>query len=189
VLIEPGGVGPMQELSRTDTTEELWARWLSCRWVRRFEAGLCSPEEFAAGIVADWELEMEPAVFLEEFSGWANAPYPGAHELVAAVRDGVGLGCLSNMNAIQWHANDEASAITESFDFRFLSFELGLVKPDRQIFEAVASRLPVPRERVLFVDDNAANVAGAEASGFVARHVRGVDEARRALKAEGVISG
>ena len=82
------------------------------------------------------------------------------------------------MNTTQWHANHEARAITEPFDFRFLSFELGLVKPDRQIFEVVASRLPVPRERVLFVDDNATNVAGAEASGFVARQVRGVDEAR-----------
>ncbi len=105
------------------------------------------------------------------------------------MRQGVGLGCLSNMNTTQWHANHEASAITESFDFRFLSFELGLVKPDRQVFEAVATRLPVPRQRVLFVDDNAANVAGAEASGFVARQVRGVDEARRALDAEGALAG
>ncbi len=189
VLIDPGGVAPMRELSRIGTDEELWARWLSCRWVRRFEAGLCSPEQFAAGMVADWELELEPAAFLQEFSGWANAPYPGALELVAAVRDDVGLGCLSNMNPVQWHASYEASAITEAFAFRFLSFELGLVKPDRQVFEVVASRLPVPPERVLFLDDNAVNVTGAEASGFVARHVRGVDEARRALAAEGALAG
>jgi hypothetical protein len=42
---------------------------------------------------------------------------------------------------------------------------------------------------VLFLDDNAVNVTGAEASGFVARHVRGVDEARRALAAEGALAG
>ena len=189
VLVDPGGVGPMRELSRIGTDEELWARWLSCRWVRRFEAGLCSPEEFAGGVVADWELELEPAAFLDEFSGWVNAPYPGALDLVAAVRDDVGVGCLSNTNAVQWHANYEATAITEAFAFRFLSFELGLVKPDRQIFEVVAARLPVPPGRVLFLDDNAANVSGAEASGFVARHVRGVEEARRALGAEGALAG
>jgi putative hydrolase of the HAD superfamily len=189
VLIEPGGVTPMRELSRIDTDEELWARWLGCPWVRRFEAGLCSPEDFAAGMVADWELELESAAFLREFSGWANAPYPGALELVTAVREDVGLGCLSNMNQVQWHASYEASAITEDFALCFLSFELGLVKPDREVFEAVASRLPVPPERVLFLDDNAVNVTGAEASGFVARHVRGVDEARRALAAEGALAG
>ncbi len=189
VLIEPGGVGPMRELSGIGTDEELWARWLSCRWVRRFEAGLCSPDEFAAGVVADWELELGPDAFLEEFGGWANEPYPGALELVAAVRDDVGVGCLSNTNAVQWHANYESTPITEAFSLRFLSFELGLVKPDREIFETVATRLPVPPGRVLFLDDNAANVTGAEASGFVARHVRGVDEARRVLDAEGVIAG
>jgi putative hydrolase of the HAD superfamily len=189
VLIEPGGVGPMRDLSGIGTDEELWARWLSCRWVRRFEAGLCSPDEFAAGVVADWDLELGPDAFLEEFGGWANDPYPGALELVAAVRDDVGVGCLSNTNAVQWHANYEATPITEAFSLRFLSFELGLVKPDREIFETVATRLPVPPDRVLFLDDNAANVTGAEASGLVARHVRGVDEARRALDAEGVIAG
>ena len=189
VLVDAGGVGPMRELSRINTEEELWARWLRCRWVRRFEAGQCSPDEFAAGVVADWELDLEPAAFLEAFSGWVNTPYDGAADLVASVRDDVGLGCLSNMNAVQWQTGSDASALTESFDFRFLSFELGLVKPDRQIFEAVASRLPVPRRRVLFLDDNPANVAAAEASGFEARHVRGVEGARQVLEAEGVLAG
>ncbi len=47
VLIDPGGVGPMRELSGLGCEEEVWARWLSCRWVRSFEAGQCSPQEFA----------------------------------------------------------------------------------------------------------------------------------------------
>src|SRR5271163_530084 len=57
VLIQTGGVGPMRALSGMESDEALWARWLGCRWVRRFEAGACTPEEFAAGVVADWELD------------------------------------------------------------------------------------------------------------------------------------
>src|ERR1700733_6855878 len=68
VLIDPGGVGPMRELSGLGSDEEVWARWLDCRWVRSFEGGRCTPEEFAAGVVADWELGLEPAAFLEEFA-------------------------------------------------------------------------------------------------------------------------
>jgi len=188
VLVDPGGVGPLRELSGITTDEELWQRWLACRWVRSFEAGRCSPEEFAAGVVGDWQLDLEPAGFLEEFGSWPGRPYPGAEQLVAAVHDAVAIGCLSNTNALQWQANYEATPITDAFDFRFLSFELGMVKPDREIFEEVAARLPVPPGHVLFLDDNAANVTGARASGFVARHVRGVDEARRALEAESVIA-
>src|SRR5271163_2913814 len=51
VLLDPGGVAPMRELTGIASDEDLWARWLSCRWVRRFEAGHCTPEEFAAGVV------------------------------------------------------------------------------------------------------------------------------------------
>jgi HAD superfamily hydrolase (TIGR01509 family) len=90
---------------------------------------------------------------------------------------------------VQWRANYEATPVTEAFAYRFLSFELGLVKPDREIYDAVAGRLPVKRGRVLFLDDNAVNVEAAQAAGFEARHVRGVDGARAALVETGVLRG
>ena len=187
VLIQPGGVAAMRELSGIGSDDELWARWLGCPWVRRFEAGRCTPGEFAAGIVADWELDLEPGAFLQEFGGWPEPPYAGALELVTEVRATVPTGFLSNMNSFQWAANYEGIPLTEAFDFRFLSFELGVVKPDRAIFDAVATRLPVARARVLFLDDNAVNVEAAVEGGFSARHVRGIEEARSALASAGVL--
>jgi putative hydrolase of the HAD superfamily len=187
VLIQPGGVAPMRELSGIGSDEALWNRWLACRWVRRFEAGRCTPEAFAAGVVADWEIDLDPAAFLAAFGGWPEPPFEGALELVTAVQDIVPAGFLSNMNSYQWAANYEAIPLTEAFTFRFLSFELGLVKPDAAIFDAVAARLPVPRDRVLFLDDNAVNVEAAEGAGFAARHVRGVGAATDALVAAGVL--
>ncbi len=187
MLIQVGGVAPMRELSGIGSDEELWTRWLACRWVRLLEAGRCSAEEFAAGVVADWELPVTPAEFLTVFGGWEGIPYPGAEDLVAAVATSVRVGCLSNTNAFQWEAHYEALPLINPFEFRFLSFELGLVKPDRAVFEAVAARLPGEPGRVLFLDDNAVNVESAQSFGFVARHVRGVDEARRALADAGVL--
>ena len=187
VLVDPGGVGPMRALAGIGTDEELWTRWLGCRWVRAFEAGRCSPEEFAAGVVGDWGLTLEPAAFLEAFGGWHGGAYRGAVELVAAVRGAARVGCLSNTNAHQWDTHFAGAPLVEAFEFRFLSFELGMVKPDHEIFEEVASRLPVAPEQVLFLDDNAVNVAGAAAIGFATAHVRGVDEARLALASAGVL--
>ena len=187
VLIQPGGVAPLRALSGIDTDEALWARWLGCPWVRRFEAGQCTAEEFAGGVVSDWELGIEPAAFLQEFSRWSWPPFPGALDLVDAVRATTPTGFLSNMNAFQWEANYEGIPLVEAFAFRFLSFELGLVKPDAAVFETVADRLPVSRQRVLFLDDNAVNVEAAVGAGFVARHVRGVQAARDALVDEGVL--
>ena len=90
---------------------------------------------------------------------------------------------------MQWEANYAATPITEAFELRFLSFELGMVKPDHEIFDAVAERLPAPPDRVLFLDDNAANVDAAAETGFVGRHVRGVEATRHASVAEGVVAG
>jgi len=188
VLIEPGGVGPMRELSGIGSDEELWARWLGCPWVQAFESGRCSTKEFAVGVVADWGLAVSPAAFLDEFATWPQGPYPGAAALVARVRKEVPVGFLSNMNAFQWEAHYEDMPITGAFDFRFLSFELGFVKPDPQVFEAVARRLPSAPGRVLFLDDNAVNVEAGTAAGFVSRHVRGIDETNRALVEAGIVA-
>ena len=77
--------------------------------------------------------------------------------------------------------------ILDLFDYRFLSFDLGLVKPDAAVFERVAELLPVERDRVLFLDDNALNADAARSAGFVSEQVRGPAEARLALVAAGVL--
>lgn len=119
----------MQELTRIRSEEEVWARWLACRWVRRFERGQCGAEEFASGVVSDWGLAISPSDFLERFSWWAEGLFDGAVELVSAVRDQVRVGCLSNTNAIHW-ARGTSWGLDQLFDLRFLSHELGLVKPN-----------------------------------------------------------
>ncbi|HEY2442630.1 MAG TPA: HAD-IA family hydrolase [Streptosporangiaceae bacterium] len=187
VLIEVAGVGAMLELTGIESAEELWRRWLSCRWVRRFESGGCSATEFAAGVVADWQLDLSASGFLEAFLDWPTGPLPGAAELVAQTRASVATGCFSNTNALHWHGHIAGWPLAGLFDHRFLSFELGLLKPDVAAFEQVADRLEVPAGRVLFLDDNAVNVAGAVAAGFQAARATGVDEARQRLTEAAVL--
>ena len=189
VLIEPGGVGPMRQLSGIGSDEELWTRWLACPWVQAFESGACTPEEFAAGIVAEWTLALSPGDFLAEFATWPQGPLPGADALVEQVRAEVPVAFLSNMNRCQWEAHYEDLPLTGGFDYRFLSYEMGLVKPDPRIFAAVATRLPVEPARVLFLDDNAVNVEAGAAAGYVSVRVRGIDEVRRALAEAGFGGG
>jgi glucose-1-phosphatase len=181
VLIEVSGVRGMLELTGMGSEEELWRRWLACPWVRRFESGGCSETEFAAGVVADWRLDLSPAAFLDAFRDWPTGPLPGATELVAQTRASVATGCFSNTNALHWHGHISAWPMAGLFDHRFLSFELGLLKPDVAAFAHVAGLLEVPAGRVLFLDDNPVNVAGAAAAGFQAAHAAGVGQARQRL--------
>jgi glucose-1-phosphatase len=181
VLIELPGVHAMMELTGINSEQELWRRWLTCRWVRRFESGGCSETEFAAGVVADWQLDLSAAAFLQAFRDWPAGPLPGAAELVTQTRASVTTGCFSNTNALHWHDHIAGWPLTGLFDHRFLSFELGLLKPDIAAFAHVAGLLEVPAGRVLFLDDNAVNVAGAAAAGFQAARAAGVEQARQRL--------
>jgi len=189
VLIELGGVTAMRELTTIETDEELWRRWLGCRWVRSYERGECSPDEFANGVVQDWGLTVEPEMFLAAFGAWPLGPYPGAEALVARVREAVPVGCLSNTNASHVDEHFSRWPIFDAFDFRFLSYELGLLKPDRDVFDRVAELVAVPAGRILFIDDNELNVEGARDAGFAAARANGVAEAEQALVVAGVLPG
>jgi haloacid dehalogenase superfamily, subfamily IA, variant 3 with third motif having DD or ED len=187
VLIDFGGVAPMKELAGIETDDELWRRWLTCRWVRRFERGQCSAHEFAVGVVDDWNLSIASGEFLDAFASWPGGPLPGADALLRSVQQVVPAGCLSNTNALHWELHSERWPIFDVFDYRFLSFELGIVKPDRAVFDRVAQLLPAPPGRVLFIDDNVLNVEGAAEAGFVAVQAQGVAQAAQALRDAGVL--
>jgi putative hydrolase of the HAD superfamily len=59
-----------------------------------------------------------------------------------------------------------ASPLASLVERIFLSAELGLLKPDPAIYLQVADELGIPPERIVFVDNRAGNVAGAESIGM-----------------------
>ena len=126
VLVRLGGVVAMQRLAGMTTEEEVWRRWLTCPWVRRFERGKCGPDEFATGLVAEWGLPIEPDGFLTQFRTWPEALFPGAEELVNEVRSQIPVGCLSNTNIVHWADQDSLWGLGKMFDVCFLSHQLGL---------------------------------------------------------------
>jgi HAD superfamily hydrolase (TIGR01509 family) len=188
VLVDFVGIAEMRALAGIDDHEEATRRWLACRWMRAFERGECATGDFAEGVVADWELPVDAPVFLDLFAGWLRDPLPGAAELVAEVEAaGVAVGCLSNTNAFHWDRCAAHWSFINDMEHRYLSYELGLVKPDRELFDRVSELAEVPPDRILFLDDNTPNVEGALAAGFRSAQTRGVAAARRALVESGVL--
>ncbi|GAA2218930.1 hypothetical protein GCM10010413_06310 [Promicromonospora sukumoe] len=68
----------------------------------------------------------------------------------------------------------------ELFDVRLYSCDLGVAKPDPGFFEKAATRIGAGPAEILFVDDHAANVAGARSTGMAAVHWH-LDEGHDAL--------
>ncbi len=188
VLVRLGGVERMVHHSGLASAAAVWERWLACPWVRDFERGRCSADAFAAGVVTTWELDIEPGRFLDEFATWPEGPLPGARDLVAEVAATVPVAVLANTNAVHWR-RAEAWGFADRCAHRFLSHELGMVKPDAEIFDHAAAVLSLPPGRILFLDDLATNVEAARRRGFQARRVEGPAEARAQLVRTGLLTG
>jgi HAD superfamily hydrolase (TIGR01509 family) len=186
VLIELGGSTELGQLVGEPSEEELWRRWLSCPWVRRFERGHCGADEFSIGMVESWGLELSPDAFIDVFTRWPKGLYPGAEELVASLSGRARTACLSNTNEIHTRLQWSGGGIAELFGTCFFSHEIGLVKPDSDAFDHAIDVLGCPAERILFLDDNAINVEAARAVGLRAERTRGPNEARSTLARYGL---
>ncbi|MGH2842269.1 MAG: HAD family hydrolase [Solirubrobacteraceae bacterium] len=189
VLARFAGLAVLKQLTGSESELDVAARWLMSPWVRRFESGGCTDEEFATGIVEEWQLPYSATQFLEIFPTWLDDPFDGAEQMVRATAARVGVGCLSNTNSLQWHGMISRWPLSQYFEHRFLSFELRAVKPDREIYERVIERLPVSPANVLFLDDNPLNIEGATAAGLRAEPADGVAQARAVLERYGLLVG
>jgi 2-haloacid dehalogenase len=108
--------------------------------------------------------------------------------ILAALRERqVPLYALSN-----WSAETFARVRTR-FEFlawfagMVISGEVGLLKPDPEIFNLLCERFRLTPQRTVFVDDVAANVAGAEAAGFVGIHFTSSQDLRLQLGRLGLL--
>jgi putative hydrolase of the HAD superfamily len=73
------------------------------------------------------------------------------------------------------------TGLFDYFDRNYFSIELGLKKPDPEIFAAVLMDLGCAPKDVVFIDDRKENVEGAISVGMRALHFRCVDQIRREL--------
>ena len=79
------------------------------------------------------------------------------------------MGIFSN-TALVMHSAVEKLIDMSYFDYRFLSYEIGMEKPDKEIFEYVTEKIPCSKEKVLFIDDRLSNVDAAKNFGMKAIH-------------------
>ncbi|XOV66629.1 MAG: HAD family hydrolase [Fluviicola sp.] len=84
---------------------------------------------------------------------------------------------LSNTNSIhidkalrEWNAQSEI-AIGDVFDKVYLSHEMGMRKPDIEIFNFVCTEQGIAPSKTLFIDDSEQHILGARKAGLHAHHL------------------
>ena len=74
----------------------------------------------------------------------------------------------------------------EIFDGAIVSADIGSLKPEPEIFNALLSRYSLAAQETVFIDDMPHNVKGAESVGISAIRFKNSDQCEQALKAIGL---
>jgi epoxide hydrolase-like predicted phosphatase len=139
--------------------------------LRRLEVGELTEQEFADRFAPLLGIERKEGLVDRLFAGMS--PDDAMLEaLRRARRQGVRTGLISN----SWGAGRyDRDSFSELFDGVVISGEVGLHKPQPEIFHLGAERIGLSPRECVFVDDLRENCAGAEAVGMTAVLHRGAE--------------
>ena len=112
----------------------------------------------------------------------AQPEIPGSVRLLHALRArGVAVFALSNFSAKTFPLSVAQFPFLAGFDRRYISGEMGVIKPDPRIYAAVEADCAIAPERLFFTDDRADNIAAAAARGWQTHRFDGAEGLARAL--------
>ncbi|ETX11096.1 haloacid dehalogenase [Marinomonas ushuaiensis DSM 15871] len=189
VLVDLGDVAEMHAMLNTQGEEsEVWLKWLQSPTVAAFDSGKISFDDFAIGLLKEVGSDTDKEVFKETFTAWPRGLFKGALKLVDSVKPEYHRAILSNTNAAHWPRLMGEMGLAGKFHSYYASHLVGLVKPEKGIYQHVIEQLQVSPESILFIDDNQVNIDTAISLGMRAYRVKGVDEARDVLNRYGVLS-
>jgi putative hydrolase of the HAD superfamily len=151
-------------------------------WAHRaaYDCGACSPETYWRAVLTDPHpdrivelraIDTQVAVRLN-FDMW--------RWVRQLKRSGKRLSLLSNMPS-DLARSHERMALHDNFDHVFFSCDLGLMKPDPQIYRIVTEQTGLAPQRTLFLDDSQENIAAAKALGWQVIHFRSAEQAAIAV--------
>ncbi|HEY2577982.1 MAG TPA: HAD family phosphatase [Streptosporangiaceae bacterium] len=141
--------------------------------VHRLERGQGDPAEFerelAARLIRTDGAPVPAAGLLGRmFAG--SEPIPAMYDLMRTLR---GAGIRTCLLSNSWGNNDYPRGVfPELFDAWIISAEVGMRKPEEEIFLHAAAQLGLPPQQCVFIDDVKANVDAATALGMAGLHHR-----------------
>lgn len=140
-------------------------------WVP-YEAGKQNDAEFRLFLRERLVLTVSDDEFDIAFSALLLDFHAGVYEWIASLKSQYHLVLLSNTSSI--HAErftkvalgPEGQNLFSLFHQVYYSFQMGLVKPDKAIYQQVLDEQGFSPEEVLFFDDNVANINSAKSMGI-----------------------
>ncbi|MDP2830925.1 MAG: HAD family phosphatase, partial [Candidatus Omnitrophota bacterium] len=136
-----------------------------------FEAGKITPEDFYLQVKQMLDLELSYDSFEPIWNDifFLSAKNRSVFGLVNALRTNYKTALLSNINVLHYKYLQKNFPVFGVFDRIFLSFQMGLIKPDKEIYNRVIRDLGVSPQEIFYADDRPELVQSAKSLGIRGR--------------------
>jgi putative hydrolase of the HAD superfamily len=167
--------------------EAIVARYVRDEAYRLHEVGKISDEDYFQSLRGSLGIGISDAQFLEGWNAIFAGEMPDIAEWLPRAARHMPLYAFSNTNRPHVdYFSKEYAGLLGHFRALYLSSSIGLRKPDAEAFDHVVAAIGLPAHRIVFFDDLAENVEGAQARGLTAVHVTTPGDVGHALKALGI---
>ena len=186
VLIDFRWQGLFEDLGFTgEKFERIADATVRCQWWNEFDKGELSLEEILAEFIKnapEYESEIR-SIFDNMENLLRGRGY--ADEWIQELQDrGIKVYILSNMSkpAHEVHG-DGCMSFLKEVDGAILSYQEGMIKPDRCIYELLCERFEIVPETAVFLDDTMRNIEAAKEFGLHGIHFKTYEQAKAELDA------
>ena len=170
------------ELSGLDT-RLFWE--LYNRYRDDLDQGVTLPREYWSLIARDAGVEWSPAqlqqLWAADIRSWISVE-PGTVQLLAELHAGGTRVALLSNAGFDFSDPFRHSPMAAYFEAMFVSAELGLIKPDPEIYRVTARELGITLEQMVFIDNKKINVDAATSLGVTGHVFTTVAELRAFLE-------
>ncbi len=160
-----------------DNFDELYSKAIQNNLFINLEKGLIEPDKFRTELRKISGLNVSDKI-LDKTWNEIIGDYPTARiELLKKISGNYNLYLLSNTNIIHYNYYISKFETEFGFDFNSLfrktywSFMIGKRKPDKEVYEYIASDSKIIPGETLFVDDSEQNIEAAIAVGYQVFHI------------------
>lgn len=131
------------------------------------ETGHIDGATFAAQLKAAYELSGSIEEIINTWNYLLVGVYPGRAQLISRLAQSFDLALLSNTNAVHFEAfAAPSSAVFAPMQHIFLSYEMGMRKPNDDIYLTALKTMGWQPAETLFVDDSRQNIEAARKLGI-----------------------
>lgn len=152
--------------------DELYSQAQQSNLFDNYETGKISSQRFLNGLLNFLPANTTPNQIVDAWNAMLLDIESDKVSLLAELRKSYQVYLLSNTNDLhidvafrRWQ-NTIGQPIHESFDKIYLSHEVGLRKPNKEIFELVCSENSLDPTQTLFIDDTEQHINGARLIGL-----------------------